>query len=125
MATEMPTSPRFEQEVILDMANIEELQELDQGSGFFAELVGEFNAQNERLLANIRRDGPICNYESLHFSLHTLKGSSLNVGAMRQGLLALYLEDACKREDCATINEYVPMLSAVAVETAEALRSLL
>lgn len=128
MSTQMPGSPQFDQfdqEAILDMAVVGELQALDQGSGFFAELVSEIGLQNDQLLHNIHRDMLDYDYVQLHFSFHTIKGSSLNIGARRQGMLALFLEEASKREDCATVNEYVPLLTAVTEETMDALRSLL
>ena len=114
----------FEQEAILETTTIGELQALDEGTGFFAELVGEFNAQNQRLVKNIREGALDCDYEQLQFNAHTLKGSSLNVGALRQAKIALLMEEASKAEDCTTVNQYLPALVSVAEETEAALRSL-
>lgn len=116
---------QFDQEPLLDMAIIAELQELDQGSGFFEELTTEFSLQNERLFEEIRRDAQDLNYEQLRFSVHTLKGSSLNLGAMRQAKIAIELEAACKRKDGPEINRRLPLLFEVGEQTVQALRSLL
>jgi HPt (histidine-containing phosphotransfer) domain-containing protein len=106
------------------MAKIDELQELDQGSGFFAELVREFNAQNQRLIENLRAGALDCDFDQLRFNAHTLKGSSLNIGALRQAKIARRVEDVSAAEDCATVNQCMPLLEAVAEETQAALRSL-
>jgi len=116
---------RFERDPILDVAIISELQDLDQGSGFFAELVFEICKQNNGLVAKIQKDSIECEYDSMRFSLHTLKGSSLNVGAVRLGNLAREMEEACHRQDCAAIRAQLQTLVDTNAETVTSLRGLL
>jgi HPt (histidine-containing phosphotransfer) domain-containing protein len=116
---------QFENEPLINEAIITELRELDAGSGFMQELVAEFNMQNQRLMKEIVRLAEDCDYESLRFSIHTMKGSSFNVGANRQGIAALAIENACKDEDCETIQQLVPSLVRIAGQTEDSLRILL
>ncbi len=116
---------QFEDKPLLNKAIITELWELDAGSGFIQELVVEFNAQNQRLMDEIIRFAEDCDYESLRFSVHTMKGSSFNVGADRQAAVALTIEKACKDEDCETVRQLVPLLKETAGQTEESLRILL
>ena len=116
---------QFDNEPLINRATITELWELDAGSGFMQELVAEFNMQNQRLMKEIVCLAEDCNYESLRFSIHTMKGSSFNVGADRQGTAALAIENACKDEDCKTIQHLVPLLKNIAEQTEESLRTLL
>ena len=116
---------QFENEPLLNEATVKELWELDAGSGFIQELVTEFNLQNQRLMKEIIRFAEDCDFEPLRFSIHTMKGSSLNVGARRQAAIALAVEDACKNEDCETIRQLVPLLARIAGQTEESLGILL
>jgi len=113
---------QFENEPLINEAIIAELWELDAGSGFMQELVTEFNLQNQRLMKEVARFAEECDYKSLRFSIHTMKGSSFNVGASRQAKIALEIENACKNGDSETIQQLVPLLKKIAGMTEEALR---
>lgn len=115
----------FEDEPLLNEETIEELWELDGGSGFMQDLVSEFNLQNQRLVSEIIRAAEDHDYETLRFSVHTLKGSSLNVGACRQAAAALAVENACKEKDTQAISQLAPFLVQIAGQTEESLRLLL
>lgn len=116
---------QFENEPLLNETTVAELWELDAGSGFMQELVLEFNLQNQRLMADIIQSADERNDEVLRHSVHTMKGSSANVGANRQAAIALAVENACKAEDYATIRNLMPALTVIAEETEKALRNLL
>lgn len=116
---------QFENEPLINEAVITELCELDAGSGFIQELITEFNTQNQRLMKEIARLAEDCDYESLRFSVHTMKGSSLNIGANRQAIAALAIENACKDENCETVQQLVISLHKIAGQTEESLRILL
>lgn len=121
-------SRQFEEEPLLDATTIDELWALDAGSGFMQELIREFNHQNRRLMEEISRSAfksHNCNLEALRFSIHTMKGSSSNVGAFRQAAIALTIEDACKAADCQAIRALMPALTEIAAATEDALSALL
>ena len=110
-------SYQFEEKPLLDDATIVDLWELDAGSGFMQELIPEFNLQNRRLMQEIFRAAVECDFEALRFSVHTMKGSSSNVGAFRQAAIALTIENACKAADCETIKALMPALAEIAEAT--------
>ena len=118
-------SHQFEEQPLLADATIADLWELDAGSGFMQELITEFNRQNQRLLEEITRSAIECDFETLRYSVHTMKGSSSNVGAARQAAIALTIENACKAADCETVQSLMPALAEIAEATEEALRGLL
>ena len=66
-----------------------------------------------------------CDWESLQFSIHTMKGSSFNVGADRQAALAVTIENACKAKDSDSVQHLVRLLKETAGQTEESLRVLL
>ena len=121
-------SHQFEEEPLLDATTIAELWALDADSGFMQELIREFNHQNRRLMEEISRsafESDNCDLEALRFSIHTMKGSSSNVGAFRQAAIALTIEDACKAADCQAIRGLMPALTEIAAATEDALSALL
>lgn len=68
------------------------LRDLDGGSGFFADLVNEYVEQADRLLAEMAAAHNARDATALQFAVHTLKGSSFNIGAEKLGQQCASLE---------------------------------
>lgn len=71
---------------LLNMEMIGELMALDDGEGvFFGELVREFLALAEELIARLETAGACGDAAGFKGAAHTLKGAGLNIGARAMG----------------------------------------
>jgi HPt (histidine-containing phosphotransfer) domain-containing protein len=77
---------------ILNPTTVDMLRDLDGGSGFFADLVQEYVEQADRLLADMSAAHAAQDASALQFAVHTLKGSSFNIGAEMLGQQCASLE---------------------------------
>lgn len=77
----------------LDMVNmLRSLDEPDEEASFFGELVNEYAQQAQRALTTIETLIAEHDLASLGKTVHSLKGSSLNVGAQRVGEICQQIE---------------------------------
>lgn len=102
---------------LLNMDTVDMLREMDEGSGFFAELVHEFAQQSQRLLHEIEEATNTHDQTRLEFAVHTLKGSSFNVGADEQAQLCHQIEVAAAQDDFPQIAALVVRLKATQAKT--------
>lgn len=109
-------------ETHLNMDTVEVLQEMDQGSGFFAELVGEYARQALDLLADITRGFEQRDEQAIRFAVHTLKGSSYNLGADNVAEVCVQIEAATAKADYAEIEALLPQLESTFRTAADALQ---
>ncbi|MCX7354720.1 MAG: ATP-binding protein [Alphaproteobacteria bacterium] len=77
--------PRFQSEAqpVVDFRALEELHALGQGSAFVAEVIGDFIADAEQVLADLRAAVAADDIPAFRDGLHALRSSAANVGAMR------------------------------------------
>ena len=112
-------------ETRLNMETVEVLKEMDQGSGFFAELVGEYTRQALDLLAEVTRGIEQRDDQGIRFAVHTLKGSSYNLGADDVADLCARIEAATAKADYAEIEALFPQLESSFRTAADALQRLI
>lgn len=98
---------------LLNRATVDALIELGRGSGFFNELLDDFTAQTENLLAQIESAIATQNATALRFAVHTLKGSSFNIGAHRLGELCAAMERLSGETDGGGGTKSDQMLQAI------------
>ncbi len=111
-------------EIRINMTTVNVLREMDDGSGFFADLVEEYVDQSDMLIETIATAMSARDEEQIRFSVHTLKGSSFNVGADQLADLCQQIEDANALGDYAELQLLLSKLQAVFQTTSEELRSL-
>lgn len=111
-------------ESYLNMETVAVLQEMDQGSGFFADLVSEFLRQALDLLAEIKIGIQQRNEENIRFAVHTLKGSSYNLGADDVADLCAQIEAAVAAADYAALETLYLQLESTYCTAANALQDL-
>lgn len=109
---------------ILNATTIDMLRELDGGSGFFAELVQEYTEQSDRLLAQINQAFNADDRKTLQFAVHTLKGSSYNIGADALGECCASFE-RLKYDERADQEEVLAEVTELYAKSIAALRDAL
>lgn len=94
---------------ILDEATLERLRQIGaaQGKDLLSKLVGLFEAQTPRQLAEIRRGLEAGDHEAVALTAHSLKSSAGNLGAVQMAQTAGSLEHAARAED----GEHLPNLA--------------
>ena len=97
----------MEVEGLLNMGTVNMLREMDEGTGFFAELVAEYAAQSTGLLGTIHQGIDEGDLDKIGRAVHTLKGSSLNLGAEAVGQLCATLELALRDDDTETVAAHI------------------
>ncbi len=90
--TDIASHPRFgESRSAIDWTVVQELQKLDGGTEFVAELLTDFVRDTQKLLVQIREDAAVGNATGFREKCHALSSSSANVGGMSISVLARQL----------------------------------
>ena len=108
----------------LNMETVNTLREMDQGSGFFTELIDEYAIQSQGLLSKIGAGIEACDWEQIRFSVHTLKGSSYNLGADEAAAVCEQIEAANLQQNAKDLQELFPILQDTCSAATAALRSV-
>ena len=107
---------------LLNPATIDMLRDLDDGSGFFVDLIAEYVTQSDRLLGEINVALAACDHRGARFAMHTLKGSSYNIGADQLGELCAAFE-RLDSDDTAGQTELLTDISQTYASSVAALHS--
>ena len=110
---------------LLNMDTVDMLREMDEGTGFFADLISEYVAQSTTLLSTIHAGIQADDLQKVGAAVHTLKGSSLNLGAEAVGQQCAQLEVAIHENDRAAIAAHATALDGLFEQTTTSLESLL
>lgn len=107
--------------------------DLDQVDGLIAaagvagarEIFDAFWRSTERLFAQLGTQIAAGDFAEAARSAHSLKGSAMNVGAIRFSLTARAIEDACRRSDAAAAAAALPAARSHYEKTARAFEDAL
>ncbi|WP_165440789.1 PAS domain-containing protein [Rubripirellula amarantea] len=88
-----------------------------------AELMAVYVGEAEHILRQIATARANGETEQMGRFVHTLKGASLSVGAVRTSEIAGYLEQDCKTKDVAELSEQFDQLSAATLAAIEAIQN--
>ena len=83
--TDITKHPRFQSETqpVVDFRALDELHVLGQGGAFVAEVIDDFIVDAEQVIADLRAAVAADDISAFRDSLHALRSSAANVGAVR------------------------------------------
>ena len=108
---------------LLDMNVVDSLKSIIKEN--FGKVIEEFYTTSMESLQNVATDNRDNKPESIIKLLHTLKGSSANIGASKLSFALLKLEQDCKQNDATNLIEQIPVITALLDNTVSALRKIL
>ena len=113
-------------EELIDDAIIENLKELGEGDGgsFLKEIINLYLEQAPGLMTEVRQYASGGEAEKMGKSAHTLKGSSLNVGAKLFSDVCRKIEMAGKDNNLEGIDDMIGEMDEIYRLTEEELKSL-
>jgi CheY-like chemotaxis protein len=97
---------------------------LETDPAFVLELIGSYEPLFRNQLNNIRAAFEKKDGKALHYSAHSLKGASLNIGADHLAAVARKIEELSEQMDLEKITPLVPELEVVMDATTRALESI-
>lgn len=115
-----------EKQPLVDMDTINRLKELSEDTPeFLGELVDIYLEQADTLMAQLREAHDKGDAETYKRTAHTLKGSSLNIGALEFAEICKILEHKSLSEDKEDMSGLLEELEIVYPKTIQALKEFL